>query len=164
MLEAIDAVAFGRGPGSFTGVRIAAAAAQAIALAAGAKVVRVSSSEALALAAVRALNLNGVISAIRSRRDLYYLAAYQRVDPDVQRRAGDVLADSPPDFADEFSAWPLVGERPGWWAGQHAEAPAADADALLDLALRMIAAGEAVPAEAGLPEYFSGDTPWRKSG
>jgi tRNA threonylcarbamoyladenosine biosynthesis protein TsaB len=164
LMEAIDAVAFGRGPGSFTGVRIAAAAAQAIALAAEAKVVRVSSSEALALAAVRTLDLDGVISAIRSRRDLYYLAAYQRIDTDVQRRAGDVLADSLPDFANELSGWPLVGERPDWWTGEHAEAPAADADVLLDLALRMIAAGEAVPAEAGLPEYFSGDTPWRKPG
>ena len=38
-----------------------------------------------------------------------------------------------------------------------------EADALLDVGLKMLANGEAVAVEAGLPEYFSGDTPWRKS-
>ena len=86
LLEVLDSVAFGRGPGSFTGVRIAAAAAQAVALAAGANIVRVSSSEALSLAASRQLiDADGVISAIRSRRDLYYLAAYERTSDGVQR-------------------------------------------------------------------------------
>ena len=165
LLEAIDSVAFGRGPGSFTGVRIAAAAAQAIALAADATVLRVSSSEALALAALRVLEeAGGVISAIRSRRDLYYLAAYQRRDDNVQLCEADTLWDSPPGFRGQLAGWPLIGERPGWWSGTFVEVPAVDADVLLDVACRMHAAGEAVAVEAGLPEYFSGDSPWRKSG
>lgn len=48
----LDAVAFGCGPGSFTGIRLAASVAQAAALAAGAKVLPISSSRALAVAAV----------------------------------------------------------------------------------------------------------------
>ncbi len=164
LLDAIDSVAFGRGPGSFTGVRIAAAAAQAVALAAGADVVRVSSSEALAQAAVNADALAGVITAIRSRRDLYYLAAYERRGDQVAPLAGDALCESPPTFDGVPSDWPLVGERPDWWLGSAVDAPAADAGTLLDVALRMLAEDLAVPAEAGLPEYFSGDSPWRKSG
>lgn len=165
LLDAIDSVAFGRGPGSFTGVRIAAAAAQAIALAAGADVVRVSSSEALALAAGRQLvEVGGVISAIRSRRDLYYLAAYEWTATGVQLREKDALRESPPQFAAAFWDWPLVGERPDWWSGPYVETAPPDAEALLDVAMTMLANNEAVSVEAGLPEYFSGDSPWRKSG
>jgi tRNA threonylcarbamoyladenosine biosynthesis protein TsaB len=165
LLDAIDTVAFGRGPGSFTGVRIAAAAAQAVALTAGANIVRVSSSEALSLAASRQLaGVDGVISAIRSRRDLYYLAAYERTSDGVRRREKDALWESAPSFAAARSDWPLVGERPDWWSGRYAETAAADAEALLDVAVKMVANDEAVAVEAGLPEYFSGDSPWRKSG
>ena len=164
LLDAIDAVAFGRGPGSFTGVRIAAAATQAIALAANAAVVRVSSSEALAHKAVQHLpDVPGVISAIRSRRDLYYLAAYERAEIGVRLIEENVLCDSPPPFSDSLG-WLLVGEQPGWWSGAFGETPAADAATLLDVAVKMLANAESVPVEAGLPEYFSGDSPWRKSG
>ena len=142
----------------------AAAAAQAIALAANAEVVRVSSSEALALRSIQHLtDAPGVISAIRSRRDLYYLAAYARADIGVQLVEENVLCDSPPQFSDTL-CWSLVGEQPGWWSGVFAETPAADAATLLDVAMKMLANAESVPVEAGLPEYFSGDSPWRKSG
>jgi tRNA threonylcarbamoyladenosine biosynthesis protein TsaB len=164
LLDALEFVAFGRGPGSFTGVRIAAAAAQAIGLAANAEIVRVSSSEALALAAIRRLDdAEGVISAIRSRRDLYYLAAYTRAESGVHRWADDILCESTPRFAEAHFNWPLVGGRPEWWSGTFAATPAADAATLLDVAMEMIANDESVPVEAGLPEYFSGDSPWRKS-
>jgi len=164
LISCLDVVAFGCGPGSFTGVRIAAAAAQAIALAAGTGIVRVSSSEAMAQRALQTLpDAPGVITAIRSRRDLYYLAAYERADGHARCAYPDQLCDSTPAHR-FFRDWVLVGATPQWWSGTPAVQVSVDAQVLLDVAERMHDRGEVVDVAAGLPEYFSGDSPWRKSG
>ena len=167
----IDAVAFGCGPGSFTGVRIAAAAAQAIALASAAQVVPVISSQALALAAFESCNGDlpeGMITLIRSRATLYYLAAYQLLDGYPVARRSDSLTGEMPQLRaqDGYAGWRACGEQPQWWAGPIAVVHniEATADQICSLGLRSLELETALDAAEGLPLYVSGDSPWRLKG
>jgi len=72
----LDAVAFGRGPGAFTGVRLAIALAQGIALALDLPVLPVSTLHALALRAPA--DAPQVLAAIDARMGEIYAAAYVR--------------------------------------------------------------------------------------
>lgn len=77
-LADLDFIAYGQGPGSFTGVRIAVSAAQGIALALNKKLVGVSSLEAMALAALEESGTDIAVAAIDARMGEVYLGIYQR--------------------------------------------------------------------------------------
>ena len=159
-----DAIAFGCGPGSFTGVRIAASVAQALALGAGASVVPVSSTLALAVAAIEEFSLEeGIVVSIRSRRDAYYLASFRIANGEPVVWRPDQLFTACPDWADFANGWPLVGDLPPWLP---AEAPVPSevtvaAGLIARLGARLLAAGRGLDPELGLPAYVQGDSPWR---
>jgi tRNA threonylcarbamoyladenosine biosynthesis protein TsaB len=82
----VGVIAFGQGPGSFVGVRIACGLAQGMAMGAGKKLVPVPTQMALAEQAFRAHpDATNVLVAIDARMNEVYLAAYQR---DVQQASG----------------------------------------------------------------------------
>lgn len=79
----LDAIAFGRGPGSFTGVRIAASVAQAIAFAHDLPVVPISTLQALAQNAYRESQTKNIIAAIDARMNEIYWGAYQLSEKNI---------------------------------------------------------------------------------
>ncbi len=75
-LNQLDAIAFGRGPGSFTGVRIGIGAAQGLAYGAGVPLIAVSTLQMLAQGLYRRQQIETVVSAIDARMNEIYLGAY----------------------------------------------------------------------------------------
>lgn len=88
-LSQLDTIAFGRGPGAFTGVRLAASVTQGIALAQDLPVVPVSSLAALAQAAYHTQQASQVWSCIDARMQEVYYALYQINDREIMQLIGD---------------------------------------------------------------------------
>ncbi|WP_260291256.1 tRNA (adenosine(37)-N6)-threonylcarbamoyltransferase complex dimerization subunit type 1 TsaB [Sedimenticola hydrogenitrophicus] len=76
-LAGLDAIAFGRGPGAFTGVRIAVGVAQGAAFAADLPVVPVSTLAALAQRGFRELGWRRLLPAYDARMQEVYWGAYE---------------------------------------------------------------------------------------
>lgn len=163
---ALDFVAFGCGPGSFTGVRLAAAVAQAIGFAAAIPVCRISSLAVLAAGAARRLGPGRFAICLDARMGQAYLALYRATSRfDLHAELPATLID-PRDFVFAGSE-SLVAVGPGWQAcpsllerhrscvtAVHADIEPAAGD-LLELAAGEFAAGRAVAPADALPEYLS---------
>lgn len=119
---ALDLIAFGHGPGAFTGVRVAAAVAQGIALACDLPLAPVSTLAALAAGGARLYGARQVLAALDARRDEVYFAALRFDDQGAitqQVIADCVLAPEAVNVATP-AQWLLVGN--GWqvYAGRFA--------------------------------------------
>ncbi|MCZ6709908.1 MAG: tRNA (adenosine(37)-N6)-threonylcarbamoyltransferase complex dimerization subunit type 1 TsaB, partial [Gammaproteobacteria bacterium] len=170
--DEVDVVAFGAGPGSFTGVRIAAAVAQGIAFGTGAAIVPVASSLAKVHCAVRNLTPTAarVVTMTRSHRDAYYLAGFTHGAGVISQVVEDVLCTGwPTDF--EQSDWVAVGDKPPWWGSdphldealiQWAGEIDCSAAVIAELGIVAYATGKALDPAAGLPIYVDGDSPWNR--
>ena len=76
-LDALDAIAFGRGPGSFTGLRIACAVAQGLAYGANRPLVAVSTLQVLATGMYRAHGSRRVLAAFDARMGEVYWGGFE---------------------------------------------------------------------------------------
>jgi tRNA threonylcarbamoyladenosine biosynthesis protein TsaB len=79
-LSELDAIAFGCGPGSFTGVRIAASMAQGLAYSANLPLIKVSSLASIAQAVYQELGYQNVLVAIDARMNEIYCGHYALAD------------------------------------------------------------------------------------
>ncbi|MBA2962981.1 MULTISPECIES: tRNA (adenosine(37)-N6)-threonylcarbamoyltransferase complex dimerization subunit type 1 TsaB [Ramlibacter] len=155
-LATLDAIVFGCGPGSFTGLRTACAVAQGLALGAGVPVLPVETLLVLADEARARSGATQVLAVLDARMDEVYAAEYTWGGSGWRRAAPIRLA-----------APQAVGPQPGWLVAGNAFAaypgriaPGAaqlelwpDAQALLRLAPGLLAAGEGRPADEALPLY-----------
>ena len=153
----LDAIAFGAGPGSFTGLRIACGAAQGLAFAHDLPVVAVSTLEALAADT----DADRVLACQDARMGELYLAAYERAGtawreifaPALLRTDGlPVLDGRWVGVGSGFAAHAAALARYDLAATMPERFPRARAIAAL--ALVKAARGETVPAEAAAPFYL----------
>jgi len=172
-LEALDAVAFGRGPGSFTGLRIATGVAQGIAFGADLPVVPVSNLAAAAAAAFRLHGWRRVLVALDARMDEIYAAAFELGASGLPAPVGDEALLAPAALArpgdgdwrgvgSAFAAWPELAARLGLAEADAGVAPLARD--LLGLAADALGRGAAVAAEDALPVYLRERVAWRGGG
>ncbi len=161
-LSAVDALAFGRGPGAFTGVRIAVGVVQGLAFALQRPVVPVSTLATIAQRAHREQGARQVAVAIDARMDEVYWGCYRFHDGEMQ--LCDLEAVLPPEQVklprDSAGEW--FGAGTGWGYGARlAVQPCAvdsallpHAQDLLELAGFAWRRGEAVEADAAQPIYL----------
>lgn len=88
-LSQLDTIAFGRGPGAFTGVRLAASVTQGIALGQDLPVVPVSSLTALAQGAYEEQKAQEVFSCIDARMQEVYYGYYKLGSGNIMQLVGE---------------------------------------------------------------------------
>ena len=118
----LDTIAFGAGPGSFTGLRIACGVAQGLAFGAHKKVVGISSLLALADAAAKACASKRVLAALDARMGETYFGAFEIIDGCWQTLIEPCLVDATSLPRVDGGGWCAVGsgfEAHGYLANQY---------------------------------------------
>src|SRR5208283_1176892 len=162
-LADLDGIAFGAGPGSFTGLRIACGVAQGLALGANLPMIGVATLEAMAETARRRNASTRVIAALDARMHEVYFAAYEhdgarwcaRVAPSVVAPVSAFLpgGEGWSGAGNGFAAYPALRERFGGVLVSCDESVLPTAVAVGALALPRFAAGEGIPARDAAPLY-----------
>ncbi|WP_018692636.1 tRNA (adenosine(37)-N6)-threonylcarbamoyltransferase complex dimerization subunit type 1 TsaB [Algicola sagamiensis] len=170
-LSDVSAIAFGRGPGSFTGVRIGVGIAQGLAFGANLPMVPVSSLEAMAEGAYREHGAEQVIAAIDARMGEIYTATYQRQDTGEWLCLDPECVMKPEDAEFSLSEATVVGTGFETYQdilmakGQFMQSDRILLPAALDmvtLAARYFVKGQTVRAEEAEPVYVRDTVTWKK--
>ena len=162
----LDACAFGRGPGSFTGLRIAAAVIQGIAFAADLPVVPVSTLATLAQGGMRESGQANMLAALDARKAEVYWGVYRQTDNGLAALQGEERVCAPErvtmpqelDWVGVGSGWAAYGEMLGMQAGERVVRVMHDLEPrardVATLALTDFEAGRAVAAPEAIPVYL----------
>ena len=164
-LQDVDAIAVGRGPGAFTGIRIGVGVAQGLAMAADKPVLPISTLAALAQQAYVQQGATQVLAALDARMQEVYWGQYSLKDGIMQLQGEEQVCAPTNTPIPESSAWFASGH--GWSAyaevlqGRFADklsgidtAALPNAEFMLPLAIADWQAGKAVPPEDAQPVYL----------
>src|SRR5690606_35427924 len=113
-LHDMDALAFGRGPGAFTGLRIAAGVVQGLAFGAELPVVPVSSLAALAQRAFEDHEARNIVALLDARMNEVYAGRFRAASNGLVRPVGDeqLLPPERLEVPQDGETW--SGAGPGW--------------------------------------------------
>lgn len=176
-LYQLDGIIFGRGPGSFTGVRIGVSVAQGLAFGADLPVFGVSTLAAMAQAAAVQQNATEVIAAIDARMAEVYIAAYALDEAGLMQAITPEIAAKPAALPEVLTSLSftsqLLGVGTGWQTYPQALqqlAPALIADSILypsaqfmlPFASRAWQQQLFVSAEQAEPVYVRDEVTWQK--
>ncbi|MCS2159454.1 tRNA (adenosine(37)-N6)-threonylcarbamoyltransferase complex dimerization subunit type 1 TsaB [Scandinavium sp. H11S7] len=174
-LTELDALAYGRGPGSFTGVRIGIGIAQGLALGANLPMIGVSTLATMAQGAWRKTGATCVLAAIDARMGEVYWAEYQRDAQGIWHGEATEAVLKPEAVNDRLKQldgeWATVGT--GWqaWPDMANDTPVTlvDGDVLLPaaedmlpLACQLFAEHKTVVVEQAEPVYLRNTVAWKK--
>lgn len=160
-LPSLAGIAFGAGPGSFTGVRIACGVVQGLAFGAGLPVFGVPTLGAIAQSAWRTHCAARVLACMDARMREVYVASYVRND-NGWTRVGDYAVRKPGDVTpadggawhgagDGFATYPELGARLTLASVDPTVVP--DAQSIAEWAWPHFVAGEGLPAAEAQPLY-----------
>ncbi|HEJ9056339.1 tRNA (adenosine(37)-N6)-threonylcarbamoyltransferase complex dimerization subunit type 1 TsaB [Serratia fonticola] len=174
-LSQLDALAFGRGPGSFTGVRIGIGIAQGLALGAELPMLGISTLQTMAQGAWRITGAQRVLAAIDARMGEVYWGQFERqLDGQWLESAGEAVL-SPQQALERAQHlqgdWAHVGT--GWQTYPDLVAGSSlnvtdgkmllpQAEDMLPLALQAWQQGLAVNVENAEPTYLRNEVTWKK--
>ena len=172
-LTSLDGIVFGRGPGSFTGVRIGVSVAQGLAFGADLPVFGVSTLAAMAQAAARLHQASQVVAAIDARMAEVYLASYRTDHNGLVQQLTAEQAIKPPLLAPLGLTGEVMAVGTGWqtYAAELQQAQSAriaddilypSARDMLTLARPAFYAGAFVVAEQAEASYVRDEVSWKK--
>ncbi len=169
----LDGLVLGIGPGSFTGVRIAASTVQGLALGLNLKVAKITSLEALAIEALSKASASYVVSSIDARMGEVYIAVY-KVEGSALTLLSEEKVLKPEDAVAHLKQF--VGENKDVISAgsgvellkkagmsdypKHADFP--QAQYLLNKGAELLSLGKGVDPEDALPLYVRNEVTWKK--
>ena len=158
----LTAIAFSRGPGSFSGVRINAAVTQALAWSNDLPVVPVSSLQALAQSAYRVAGLTAVTAVLDARMNEVYIASFELDSSGIMQAVDEEQLLNYAD-ARQVAKFQLVGSGSGLVQLeqiQYKDLSATSQD-IATIARLDVKQEKWVSAEQALPVYLR-DNAWKK--
>jgi tRNA threonylcarbamoyladenosine biosynthesis protein TsaB len=168
-LRQLDGIAFGRGPGSFTGVRLAASIAQGLAFGGGLGVVAISDLGALAQRACDEPGVSRVLVCNDARMQEVYWGCFERgsdglaVARGPERVGPPTRVELPSTWTEAaglgrgFSAYPSLRALPGIAVPEGWDRLLPRAAEVARLAVPELSAGRLLAAEAAVPVYLRDD-------
>jgi len=154
-LRELDAIAFGRGPGSFTGLRTACSVAQGLGFGAGVALLPVDTLLAVAEEARHRFGAHRLVAVLDARMEQVYAASYDFASGAAPQVEPQLLAPEelvvPPGYVLAGNAFEAYGDRLPAAPARHSARPTAAA--MLRLAPGLLTKGASVPPADAWPLY-----------